>query len=108
MPATVNVRGLLFVVPDSMLSVGEESDDKTHAYRRALLLKGHLKDRTLVEMTAIEDMPGHPCKNFEAAKASHDRIGDRTFPVPGGSSSMRQRPLSSDTYNNRGPPLASV
>lgn len=92
----MNVRGLL--------SVGEESDDKTNAYRRELLLKGHLKDRTLVEMTAIEDMPSRACKNFEAAKAYHDRIGDRTFPVPGGSSSMRQRPLDSDTYYNRGPP----
>ena len=32
--ALVNVRGLPYVIPDSMPSAGEESDEQTHAYRK--------------------------------------------------------------------------
>jgi hypothetical protein len=30
----VNIRWLPYVIPDSMLSAGEESDEQTHAYRK--------------------------------------------------------------------------
>jgi hypothetical protein len=100
----VNVRGLPYVVLDNMPPTGEESDEQTRAYRRALLLEGPLEGRTLVELTPIEGMPDCPYKNVEAAKAWHEKIGDRTIPAPGGSNSMRQHPLSFDTYHNRGPP----
>jgi hypothetical protein len=103
-PAMVNVRGPQFVIPDSMSRTGEESDEQTRAYRRALLLEGPLEGRTLVELAPIEGMPDCPYKNVEAAKAWHEKIGDRTIPAPGGSNSMRQQPLSFDTYHNRGPP----
>src|SRR5215212_805006 len=34
MPAVVNVRGLLYVIPDSMPPTGEESEEQTRAYRK--------------------------------------------------------------------------
>ncbi len=33
-PAMVNVRGLPYVIPDSMPPTGEESDEQTRAYRK--------------------------------------------------------------------------
>jgi hypothetical protein len=34
MPAMVNVRGLPCVIPDNMLSAGQESDEQTRAYQK--------------------------------------------------------------------------
>jgi hypothetical protein len=81
-PAMVNVRGPQFVIPDSMSRTGEESDEHSRAYRRALLLEGPLEGRTLVEVRSLQSMPVCRAVKPEDYEACDEKIGDRMIRGP--------------------------